>query len=191
MRVCEQQEGPSAFRGVEGVYSRHDDKQLFQVLFGIPISYEGAAHFWTSDSSIVQHGWEEVFSQFPDHLHWLVAEVVEPLMSGLIPRCPVYYNNAQRYTWDLILKTAQELGPQKYVRRPHPYGAIGDGRPHPETSSTSSSPTPGEETSSPPPLTYQELVATSVPDMLEEEEPSRFSLPSCLEEELMSSPPQT
>ncbi|XEV06578.1 hypothetical protein FSHL1_011865 [Fusarium sambucinum] len=195
MRVYEQQERPSAFHEEQGVYSRHDDKELFEGVFGISISYEGAVDFWKSGFSIIQPGWEEVFSQFPDHLHWLVAEVIEPLMSGFTSRCPAQYNSAQQYTWNLILETAQELGPQKYVRRPHPYGAIGDGRPHLETDPTSSSPSPAEKTTSPPPpppphLIYQELIASSIPDILEEE-PSKSFLPSWLVEGTNSSPPQT
>ncbi|KAG8669882.1 hypothetical protein FPOAC2_09224 [Fusarium poae] len=191
MRIYEQQQGPSAFHEEKDVYSRHDDKELFEVVFSIPVSHEGAAYFWELGSSIIQPGWEEVFSRFPDHLHWLVAEVIEPLMSGFTSRCPAHYNHARQYTWDLILETAQELGPQKYVRRPHPYGAIGDGRPRPGTGPASSSPSPAEATTSPPlhHLTYQELVVSSVPDIIEEE-PSRPSSPSCLGEDTHSPPPQ-
>jgi hypothetical protein len=101
----------------------------------------------------------------------------------------MHYNNSQRHAFNQILRTAQELGPKKYSRLPHPYGAIGDGRPRPKTVPASSLPSPEEETPASPPLTYHGLVVTSVPDRLERQSSLPF-LPF-MEEKNPSSPPLT
>ncbi|EKJ78866.1 hypothetical protein NXS19_010152 [Fusarium pseudograminearum] len=156
MRVHVQQQSPSVSQVVEGTHLQKYDKKSAKE-------------------------WEEVFEKFPVHLHWLVTDVTRPLMSGLIPDYPIHCSKAQQYTWARVLKTALAFGPAKYVRCYHSYGAIGDGRP------TSSSSSPEDEIPlSPPTLTYRELVANSVPDLVEQE-PSVLLLPPGLEE-LFSAP---
>ncbi|RGP69835.1 hypothetical protein FLONG3_7661 [Fusarium longipes] len=177
---------PSVCREFENIISRDGDEDLFLDTFGVPISYRGATHFYTSDYSRIKPGWKEVFDQFPD-LHWMVRDVVEALVSGGTPTCPMHYTSAQRYTFNRVLETTRELGPKKYIRTPHPCGAIGDGRPRPRTEPSSSSSSPEERVPSSPLLAYQELVATSVADTLEED--SLVSLTPFLEKENSFSPP--
>lgn len=157
MRVHVQQQSPSASQVAEGIYlQQYDNKSARE--------------------------WEEVFEQFPGHLHWLVKDVTRPLMFGLIPNYPIHCSKAQQYTWVRVLKTALAFGPTKYVRCYHSYGAIGDGRP----TSSSSSPE-GETPLSPPTLTYRELMANSVPDLVEGKPSVLLSFPGL--EELFSAPP--
>lgn len=151
-------------------FSRRQDEELFEAVFGVPVSHRGDVQVWTTGSSIVRPGWEAFFNMFPDHLDWLIVEVTEPLVFGFEPRCPVRYTSAQGFVFHYIHLAARRFGPRVYPRPPHPYGAIGDGRPHPRTGSASYPSSPEEEVgSSSTPQSLQELVATSIPDTLEEQ----------------------